>query len=544
MTATPHKGSGHVVGIEFCFLAGTYHATPWGRHANEADVEWPPSPWRILRALIGVYHRYSLCERYDEDVLRRLIEGLAAEQPVYRLPGAVHTHTKHFMPIAGGKTTLVHDAFLRVLPEDPLGVYWPEAHLDGQALALLGEIATLMPYLGRAESWGEARLVSNPPDRWDAMPMELDAATEMLERGEGEMVDLLAPVSPSEWPLVRSKWPVRKSSLAGVNHLVDALRLGTDVIEKERLNMPLGATRVLYVRRRLDLAVPSGSRPSASLRRDVPKIQANVARFRLVSKVRTRVLYALDVGEVMHEALEFIGAKQDRLTPALTGLEPKTREPLRCGHAHAFILPVDEDLDGYLDHVLVYKREPFDQEDLDVLQALRQLKTPEWWPGRERRWQLYFEGMWHAPAGSFSRGEPSGDVPDAYVRPSRVFTSITPYLHPWHWKRGGAKFGPADQIREELRRRGFPEPVSVEALAQIRLAGLPYDARKFRKLRYGARQELPARSGGLWRIEFAEPVYGPIALGANCHYGMGLFYAGELDSVRFPSERQASAEGG
>jgi len=30
--------------IELRFPAGRYHATPWGRSANEADVEWPPSP--------------------------------------------------------------------------------------------------------------------------------------------------------------------------------------------------------------------------------------------------------------------------------------------------------------------------------------------------------------------------------------------------------------------------------------------------------------------------------------------------------------------
>ncbi|WP_230088195.1 type I-U CRISPR-associated protein Csb2 [Alicyclobacillus mali (ex Roth et al. 2021)] len=540
--ATLDKGSGHVVGIEFCFLAGTYHATPWGRHANEADVEWPPSPWRILRSFIGVYHRYSLSKRYDEDVLHRLIEGLAADRPMYRLPSAVHTHTKHFMPIAGGKTTLVHDAFLRVLPGDPLGVYWLEAHLDAEALALLDEIATFMPYLGRAESWGEGRLVREPPDRWDAMPIDVDGASELLDRAEGEIVDLLAPVTPSEWPRVRGQWPTggRKSGLAGVSHLLDALRLGTDVIEKERLNMPVGATHLTYVRRKLDLR--SDSRRAAPCRMDMPHVQANVARFRLVSKLPTRIICALDVGEVMHTALDSMAARTGLAMPSLTGRDPETRGPLRDNHRHVFILPVDEDLDGHLDHVVVYKREPFDREEVKVFQALRQLKTPAWWPGRERHWQLYLEGMWCVSAGAVPREEAGPNVPDAYVRPSRVFTSITPYLHPWHWKRGGAKFGPADQIREELRRRGFPEPVAVEARSQIRLAGLPYDARKFRKLRYNAHQKIPARTGGLWRIEFAEPVYGPIALGVNCHLGMGLFYAGELDSVKFTDERHASGK--
>jgi hypothetical protein len=32
------------------------HATPRGRHVNEGAVEWPPSPWRIVRALVTTWH--------------------------------------------------------------------------------------------------------------------------------------------------------------------------------------------------------------------------------------------------------------------------------------------------------------------------------------------------------------------------------------------------------------------------------------------------------------------------------------------------------
>ena len=35
------------------FTGGHYHATPWGKAQNEGAVEWPPSPWRVLRALIA-----------------------------------------------------------------------------------------------------------------------------------------------------------------------------------------------------------------------------------------------------------------------------------------------------------------------------------------------------------------------------------------------------------------------------------------------------------------------------------------------------------
>jgi CRISPR-associated protein Csb2 len=33
----------------------------------------------------------------------------------------------------------------------------------------------------------------------------------------------------------------------------------------------------------------------------------------------------------------------------------------------------------------------------------------------------------------------------------------------------------------------------------------------------------PDRHGSFWRLTFAEPVPGPIALGFACHFGLGLF---------------------
>ena len=42
-----------MIALSVRFIAGRYHATPWGHHVNEGLIEWPPSPWRILRALLA-----------------------------------------------------------------------------------------------------------------------------------------------------------------------------------------------------------------------------------------------------------------------------------------------------------------------------------------------------------------------------------------------------------------------------------------------------------------------------------------------------------
>jgi CRISPR-associated protein Csb2 len=110
------------------FPGGRYHATPGGHHVNEGVVEWPPSPWRLLRALIAC--GYST-QRWDEvpPKGRRLIEALSSHLPEYRLPRVALGHSRHYMPMARMKegreeTTLVLDAFADV-GGGALWVRWP-----------------------------------------------------------------------------------------------------------------------------------------------------------------------------------------------------------------------------------------------------------------------------------------------------------------------------------------------------------------------------------------------------------------------------------
>ena len=104
-----------MIALEIRFIAGQYHATPWGRHVNEGAVEWPPSPWRLLRALIAVgYRKLGWDPRHPPQEAAQLVELLAAEVPVFHLPPASLGHTRHYMPkynsARDGKTDKVFDA--------------------------------------------------------------------------------------------------------------------------------------------------------------------------------------------------------------------------------------------------------------------------------------------------------------------------------------------------------------------------------------------------------------------------------------------------
>src|SRR4051794_8610017 len=136
--------------LKLTFPAGRYHATPWGRHVNEGVAEWPPSPWRLLRAFVATWKRK--CADLSEGKIRLVLEQLL-HPPRFYLPAARVAHTRHYMPlntksgrdVKGGGTTLVFDTFVAVGREAPVIVHWPEANLsadDHQTLARLAENLT------------------------------------------------------------------------------------------------------------------------------------------------------------------------------------------------------------------------------------------------------------------------------------------------------------------------------------------------------------------------------------------------------------------
>ncbi|MDD3449799.1 MAG: type I-U CRISPR-associated protein Csb2, partial [Gammaproteobacteria bacterium] len=129
------------------FPAGRYHATPWGHHVNEGLIEWPPSPWRLLRGLLATgYATLRWPPEGPPTEARRLFEALASVLPTYHLPPAVGTHSRHYMPMARFKngreeTTLVFDTWARIT--GPLAVTWDVA-LDRRECELLARLAERM----------------------------------------------------------------------------------------------------------------------------------------------------------------------------------------------------------------------------------------------------------------------------------------------------------------------------------------------------------------------------------------------------------------
>ncbi|MDE0446277.1 MAG: type I-U CRISPR-associated protein Csb2, partial [Spirochaetaceae bacterium] len=189
-----------MLALSFSFPARRYHATPWGRHVNEADVAWPPEPWRILRALIATYWRKGTCVDWSKEDAASLIDSLAAEPPIYHLPdGAVHAHTRHYMP-APIKTTLVFDAFAHLPDGAAIVAAWPDLMLEPQQFALAADLADGIGYLGRAESWVECTALT----AWDVAQANCLPADDSGS-GLGELVGVLAPLTAPAYAAQRAR---------------------------------------------------------------------------------------------------------------------------------------------------------------------------------------------------------------------------------------------------------------------------------------------------------------------------------------------------
>jgi len=329
--------------LELRFPAGRYHATPWGRHVNEGAVEWPPSPWRIVRALVATWY---LKARKDEEIPERTIRALAdalSQPPVFRLPRATTAHTRHYMPYNEGKnekTTKVFDTFVQLPVRDAILVAWDVA-LPAEQLAALQTLVERLGYFGRAESLVEARVLRG------VTGIELNAAP--LTEGtplppNTELIRLLAPMTPvgyKRWrteflaanaPLANGK--KRDNKRAGAPEVPDdlfaALHADTGDLQSAGWNLPPGALYVNYIRPEDAFAPATKPRPRRS------KAPPTAARYAVVSAVAPSITQAVSLADRVHDALCKWSDQGKGPAPVFTGVSDVGKPSTDHRHAHIF----------------------------------------------------------------------------------------------------------------------------------------------------------------------------------------------------------------
>jgi len=542
--------------LVFHFPGGRYHATPWGRNVNEADIAWPPEPWRILRALIATWWRKGARKRWSQEDLAALIDALAENIPVYHLPqSAIHAHTRHYMP-APVKTTLVFDAFVRLADDAEIVAAWPNVTLSQSLFALATDLAEGLGYLGRAESWVDCTTRTE----WNVA--NANCLPDGMDGAEGDAVRLIAPRSSADYANERERCLAaveeRERELAASSgketpttkavetaqtkafgptlpaKLVDALTLDTSDYQRFGWSRPPASRDLVYLRRPLTPTTRARRRTAAT---EDDSARYTVARFVLAGRPRPRIEDAVKVGELMRLAAlaqfgwttdKATGRRRPRAPSVISGRDAEGRPLREPEHRHAFWLPEDADADGEIDHLVVYAEAGFDREVRRKLDLLTKLwvASPERLSADDeidltmearQEWRLALEGF----------GRPKDFCKSSRLLDrSKGWESVTPFLAAGHLKAGGH---PAEILRLLARRRVLgtsnSTEVGIEVLGERSIRGNARRPIHFHRFRSRGGEKQADTLGTFLRLNFSEPVEGPLALGYGCHFGLGLFSA-------------------
>lgn len=533
-----------MIAFEFTFPGGRYHATPWNRHVNEADVAWPPEPVRVLRALIATWWRKGDHDVFSKAMLDGLIDTLASEPPVFQLPEAVHTHIRAFMPIRKNEKRLILDGFLKIRPHDPLVVAWPDTTLEPDQEALASHLLERLGYLGRAESWVQAGLAPNWLGEFNAAPR---IPGETPSRGSAA-VNVMATRTPSGWRDERARQIEAASAMKGAEarrvlsalpeRLCEAIAVDTSEWQAAGWSIPPALRYLTYDRPEIG-PLPTTRTPTR-LTRDPLKAPGHpeVARFLLAGRPRPRVEDSLRIGEVLRHAL-MSRCPEGVVPPELSGRD--THGPLRDDplHAHAFYLSEDADGDGEIDHLVVYSRIGFSDTARQALDRLTLLYIDK------SRARLTMAGVDADAEANGGRKEwrvaldqlgPHDDIRGSRLLDrAQIWASATPFLKSRHdhvttfdFEAQVESYAIAFLREWQLRRPGEPAP-KIEAIRQKGQGKFGIGPRERSPLHFartrsrGRGGSQPDTMGASLKLIFDVDVKGPLVFGKHAHFGMGLF---------------------
>jgi len=525
------------VTLKLQFPGGRYHATPWGRHVNEGVAEWPPSPWRLLRALIATWKRK--CPELSENQVRRVLTQLLPA-PQFRLPSVRVAHTRHYMPWekkGPADRTLVFDTFVAVGRNDAVLVHWPEAILTSDDTGVLSRLVENLTTLGRAEGWVHAEVTNETADP-NCVPKAVSGPTE-------ELVPVFCPdqataFGSEHYPPAPDAKAIKKG-LKPNEFLFDCPRwhlcLDTETIHGEKWPRVPGSTWVSYAREVSAFTSKATPVPPAPPKnKDGP----TVARFLLDGPVLPSVTHTVRVAEAFRRAAMgrfSVWCKQHQKegetfrrhdqpekfsSPTLSGKTEKGE--MRTDHGHAHYLPTAEGNDHRrINRITVYAEDGFGPGEIAALTAVRRLEVPAG-GGRTHTHSVQLLGL--GPTDMF-RGQVD------LFRESDTWESWTPFVAHRHLKRRGTK---KDILREPTGEQiSFAEFSMRELIAKRRLGSLvavePLPSLlkgtircvEFERHRERAGDDGRTRAHGGFRLRFATAICGPVCLGYASHYGLGQF---------------------
>lgn len=275
-----------------------------------------------------------------------------------------------------------------------------------------------------------------------------------------------------------------------------------------------------------DASTPYSFQESTSNNAGVPPHDnPTVARYSLSSHA-PRLTDALPLAERVHAALVELSDGSS----VFTGCDD-SGVPLK-GNAHAYILcesncALGRGQGGEITHITVFARAGFGSVERSALECLREV----FGSGLDVQLTLLGLGL----PGDFSGLNINrGECP--LLVEAKTWVSRTPFIptrYPKATRAGipkrdesGLQIGsPEHELRRLLKLDDFPDPIAVDPMRFTELAEHRTSWSSFHRARSFGDGRRAGSVGYGFRIEFAEPVCGPIALGYGAHFGVGGFRA-------------------
>jgi CRISPR-associated protein Csb2 len=561
-----------MIGISIQFLTGRYHATPWDKQVNEGAVEWPPSPWRIMRALISAYYRSPAPP--EKKQVSRLLEKLAAKPPTYHVPMEMGSaHMQHYMPLRKQATTKIYDTFY-VFPggasldsdsdENKVVVSWAQVQLEDAEQDILRSLCEGVSYLGRAESWAEL-LVVNDETKIDLCGMKPITVADAAQGGD---LQVLCPLSAEKaagfclamqtmMPPTTAKKGSKKASSSTISKLpqtlMDLLELDINTLYQQGWNGIPGAQWVSYTEPEKTTVRLNNSAQSRQ------PYSVNMARYALSCTVLPSISKAVSVGERFRRSLMSRTKDEGKsVSPTFSGKNPdrdvnQEESNFAIGHQHAYYLPEVNRATGKIEQIVVFSAQCFNARDLTALGRLSKV----WGDGN---FEIITVLMSLGKVADFVVARQQSSPIAQVIGCSKHWQSLTPMVLPRHSKKRyipDTQFlvdGVEDQALRLLsqlphldlpemaiKREVFDHPGVRLRDRELWLAAFDrddnpivrvrtidegvtqYRSGAFQKSRYHGEGKKASDAGYWLELEFAQLQSGPIAIGYAAHFGLGVF---------------------
>lgn len=503
--------------IEVKLLTERYHAHEWGKAQFAMDKpEWPPSPWRLLRAMAAAWFGFDQSNnpnQFSQTFAHGVLEALGRSNVELWLPVTAFDELHFYQPLEGPTgRKLHHDLF--AVPSGGHFYFAFQANLSGDQTELLNVLLSRLRYLGRAESRAALTVRKDldhcPQGFFRVAKVETGREGDTAhEEGKlyppetkesnhcGAPVDVLCP-NPNDFQ-ASDLWAIRAPANQGNGlpvHLVNALLAA-------KKPLPDGARLTVYLMPQRSV-VHELPRPRGSSTHQ-PHLSRAGFSFRLCRRVPISIAETVAVARAYRDAAcRAYRCMTGKDAPLVLSGRDANGEVDSEGR-HLYYLPQLGESGQEIDHLVVRipNGSELHENELDAMMSVLAIHL--------------------TPDGRYPIAVVAEGTTYQIGRRAKKWSSITPFVSPLRHRNRRHSTTLEQQVAACLRKSAGVTPSDVRAIAGP-LGGIRTPVRVHEYAQALAASWRFTRRYGHWlSISFNEPVSLPVAVGADSHFGLGQF---------------------